>query len=234
MSYFYRLSCTLLLLFHFQNVLIAQTDQTIVTHDLETWTSVGFKFKPTKKIAFGLNQQMRRNHNASLTDQIITDLDVKYKFDHFLYLGAALRYIADSKDEDFENKFRFNLDLGLKHDINRFSFDYRLRYQNKNEIGISKSEGDESDNIFRLKVGVDYNIKKWKLDPQFSTELFSDLSEESDKLAKIRFTFGTDYTLNKAHKIGAFYRLEREINEAYPKTTYIIGLNYTYTLKLKR
>ncbi|MFK8045416.1 MAG: DUF2490 domain-containing protein [Crocinitomicaceae bacterium] len=222
-------------LFHFQQTIHAQDDYTIVTQDLESWSRIGIKYKPNKKWSIGLDQQLRLNQNSSLINQIITDLSAKYKFKSGLFFGTAIRYVADkNNDQSFDNDFRFNIDAGYKHNIKRLTLNYRIRYQNKNEIGLSQAEGDNVDKVLRLKVGADYNIKKWKLDPKFSAELFSDLTESSDRLSKLRFTFGTDYSFNKKNELGVFYRLERELNASYPKTTYIIGLNYTYTLKSKK
>ncbi len=219
----------------FLKLSVAQDDYTIVTGDLETWSRIGIKYKFNKKWSVGLDQQLRLNRNSSLTDQIITDLNAKYKFSSGLYFGATFRYLADrNNDLSFDNDFRFNIDAGYKHDINRLLFNYRLRYQTKNEIGLKKEDGDNADHVFRLKIGSEYNIKDWKFDPKVSAELFSDLTQTSDRLSKMRFTFGTEYAFDKRHELGAFYRIEYELNAAYPKTTYIIGLNYTYSLKSKR
>jgi hypothetical protein len=51
---------------------------------------------------------------------------------------------------------------------------------------------------------------------------------------KLRFTLGTNYSLKKFGSIKAFYRLEYELGSNYPKTTSIIGLGYTFTLKNKK
>lgn len=231
-TFFYRTFLLLTFFVYFQDKLIAQDDYTIVTQDLETWSKVGLKFKVNNDFSLGLNQQFRLNENSSSMDQIITNFDTKYKINKSLYFGLGFRYIADKKSDDsFQNDFRYNIDAGYKHSINQFSLNYRLRYQNKNEIGFSKTDGDDIDHVFRLKIGAEYNIKNWKLDPQFSTEIFNDLTQSTDKLYKVRFTLATDYSINKMNSIGAFYRLERELNESYPKTTYIIGLNYKFTLK---
>ncbi|MFK8013497.1 MAG: DUF2490 domain-containing protein [Marinicellaceae bacterium] len=231
----YRATFLAALLSYFQSTSVAQDDFTIVTQDLESWTRIGLKYKINKNWSLALDQQLRLNQNSSLTDQIITDFGAKYKFNSGLYFGTVFRYIADkNNDESFDNDFRFNFDIGYKHKIDRFSLNYRFRYQNKNEIGLKQSEGDEIDKVWRLKIGAEYNIKKWKLDPKFSTELFSDRTQPSDKLYKLRLTLGTEYAFNKRNELGLFYRLERALNTTYPKTTFILGLNYTYTLKQKK
>ena len=91
---------------------------------------------------------------------------------------------------------------------------------------------DVNVNTFRFKTGLNYNIKKWKLDPKFSAEIFSRL-QDNDGLDKLRLTLGTDYKLTKASEIGMYYRLEKQLQGIYPKTTYILGLSYEYTFKNK-
>jgi hypothetical protein len=105
---------------------------------------------------------------------------------------------------------------------------YRFRYQNKNELGVD----DVAKKYFRFKVGVDYDIRKWKLDPELSGELLRSLGADSDnQLEGYRFTMGTSFKVHKSAKMGVYYRCEKELNTSYPKTTNIIGLKYTYNLK---
>ena len=99
-------------------------------------------------------------------------------------------------------------------------------------MGISREDGDVANVHLRFKVAAGYNIKKWKLDPVLSAEIFNQRGIDSG-FDKFRVTLATGYKVKKVGEFGAFYRLERELNATYPMTTYILGLNYTYTLKLK-
>lgn len=218
----------------FSVVSFSQEGYSVVTQDLESWNSLQLKYKVNKKFGIGLEHGLRLNQNASVVDQSLTELNFKWKPVSGLFFGTGFRYIADRGGNNlFDNDFRFNLDAGFKHDINRLEFKYCLRYQNRNEIGLSTEEGDYFRNYLRLKAGVSYNIKNWKLDPTFSTELYRDMTRYTGSFDRLRFTLGTDYSLGKAGKIGAFYRIERELGVSYPKTTYIIGLGYTFTIKRK-
>ncbi len=212
-----------------------QDGYSIVTQDLETWTRAGIKYKYNDNLTFRFDQQIRLNKNSSITDQVLTDLSMKYRFKNNLYLNAGLRYLLDKdNDQMFDHDFRFNFDAGYKHRVSRFSLNYRVRFQSRNEIGLSYLEGDELKNSLRFRAGIGYNFKNWKLDPAFSTEIFRSLDSGEGQFDKLRFTLGTSYNFKSYGKIGLFYRLEHELNVSYPKTTYIIGLNYTYTLKRKQ
>ncbi len=223
------------ILFFFAQSIFGQDGYTVVTQDLESWNTIGLKYKVNKKFNIGLDQGIRLSHNATTVDQVLTDLNFKLKPTSYLNFGVGLRYIYDRGNNDlFDNDFRFNIDAVYKHKLKNFSFKYRLRYQNRNEIGLSTDEGDYFKNYLRLKAGFEYNIKSWKFDPVFSTELYRDLTKYTGGFDKLRFTIGTNYSLKKSGELNAFYRLERELGASYPKTTNIIGLGYTFTIKNKK
>lgn len=223
-----------ILLLLLQGTSYGQDGVTKVTQDLETWSSIGLKIKPSKKITFGISQELRLKTNSSIIDQTFTQLSFKWKINKSFYLGTAGRFIFDrGNNSPFEKDFRIQFDFGYKHKLKRLSFNYRLRFQNRNEIGLSTSDGDYFKNYLRFKFGMKYNIKKWKLDPVFSTEIYRDLTKTTGNFDKIRFTLATDYSFKKFGDLGLFYRYERELSSSYPKSTFIIGLNYTYTIKRK-
>jgi len=204
----------------------------VVTQDIESWTNIGLKFELHKKFIIGINQGIRFNKNATQLDQLLTEANFKYKPTSYLNFGLGLRYISDKGGNGvFDNDFRINLDAIFKHKVKSFKLQYRFRYQNKNEIGLSTTEGDYFKHYLRLKAGVTYSIKNWKLDPKFSTEIFRDMTKITGGFDNLRFTLGTAYNFKKFGKLGLYYRFERELGFTYPKTTSIIGLNYVYTFK---
>ena len=225
-----------LLILFFSTAAFSQEGEYVTVRDLESWNSLELNYKINKHWKVGLQQQMRLYDDASKIDAHITDLTTKLDLGKYVYGGLGLRYSRQMDDvgavQGFENHFRFNLDLGAEHDVNRFTIEYRLRYQSKNEMGISKEEGDYANRHMRLKVGVQYNIKKWKLDPEFSSEIFRHYQQdEVNGFDKFRVTIGTKYKMKSYGKVGVFYRMERELNAVYPQTTNIIGLKYSYTFK---
>ncbi|WP_166461178.1 DUF2490 domain-containing protein [Flavicella sediminum] len=207
--------------------------------DLESWTSIALKYKINKKWEVELQEQFRLKENISVTDQYFTQLDGSYKVTKNLSLGAGLRYINSNDNkgniQGYEQHFRYHFDVSFKHKINDFTLKHRLRYQNKNELGVSEAEGDYAKKNLRFKSSVNYNFNNWKLDPKFSAEIFNRSEEgEENGFNKYRLTLGTSYKLKSAGEIGLYYRMEKELNESLPKTTNIIGLNYTYTFKNKK
>ena len=207
--------------------------------DLESWTSISLKYKLNKKWSFELEEQLRLDENISEIGEYFTQLNAEYSISKNFDIGGGLRYIRENDNkgniQGYENHFRFNLDASYKHKINNFSIKYRLRYQNKNELGVSTDDGDYANQNMRFKTSVGYDIKNWKLDPKFSAEIFNHFEEGEDNgFSKYRLTLGTDYKIKHFGKIGLFYRMEKELNVELPETTNIIGLKYTYTLKNKK
>lgn len=214
----------------------AQTDD---TSDWASWNSLELKYKLNKKWSFGLEEQLRLKEDISVIDEYFTELNAEYKIFKNFSLGGGLRFIRENDNQGnlqgYENHFRFNLDATYKHKLDRFSLGYRLRYQNKNELGVSPEEGDYANQNIRLKTSIKYNVKKWPLDPKFSVEIFNRFQEDNDNngFSKYRLTFGTDYEIKNFGEIGLYYRFEKDLNVDIPETTNIIGLKYTYTFKNK-
>jgi hypothetical protein len=228
-------ACALLLLL--VNTITAQDGQYIEVRDFETWTSGKLKLKANKKWNFGLQAQMRLDNNSSELKGFFTELSTGYKLFKGMKIGAGIRYINKNDNEGAvqgaEHYFRYNLDATYKHKIDRLALKYRFRYQNRNEMGISKEEGDVHLQYFRLKASIEYNIKDWKLDPVLSGEIFNKYEKNgySNGFSDYRITIGTNYKTKGYGEIGLFYRLENEITSFYPKTTHILRVKYTYTLK---
>ncbi len=209
----------------------AQTDS-----DWASWNTIGVEYKLNEKWSFALEEQVRLKENISVVDNYFTQLSADYKLFKGFKLGAGVRYIRDNDNQGniqgYENHFRFQIDAMYKHEINDFKIGYRLRYQNKNELGVSYDEGDYANQNIRFKTSLEYNIKNWKLDPKFSAEIFNRFQEGKENgFNKYRLTLGTDYKVKNFGKLGVFYRFEKELNVDFPETKNIIGLNYTYTFK---
>lgn len=208
------------------------------TEDLESWTSLNLKHKLNNKWAFNLEGQLRLKEDISEIDEYFGELSTYYYLNNNFKLGVGLRYIRENDNvgniQGYENHFRYNLDASYKHKLRDFSLSYRLRYQNKNELGISTSEGDYAKQNLRFKTAIGYNINNWKLDPKFSAEIYNRFGKnEESEFSKYRLTFGTEYKFKTLGTMGLFYRIEKELNESFPEMTNIIGLKYTYTLKNK-
>jgi len=234
----FKTYCFLVALVLFNNKeLSAQTLGTnVVTSDFESWISAGVQLKIHKKLTIGLSEEIRLMKNSSVIDQYFTNLSIKYSPLKWFQIGTGFRFTQfNEEDGTYTPHYRIHLDVAFKHKIKRFSLKYRLRYQFRNEIGVTSEEGDYFKHRFRLKAAVSYNIKKLPLEPKLSVELFNKYEKYTLlQFDKLRFTAALAYDLKKYGKISAFFRVEQEIFKSYPKTTSIVGLSYVYTINIKK
>ena len=141
--------------------------ETVVTSDLEQWTSIGISKKINKKWEMSLEQNFRFKEDASQFDVYFSDLGIDYKFNKHFYIGANYRFYQNKNNEgDFKTQHRWSTDITYKHKIKRFRLAYRIRFQNKDEDFYTNESGNNLYNL-RNRLSVKYNIKNFKLDPFF-------------------------------------------------------------------
>lgn len=221
----------LIIVLIFSHTVLSQTE--VIVRDLETWSSVSASKKFESNAKLELEQSLRLYDNTSKVDQYFTNLSLELPVFKFASITGGLRYIRDRDKDDgeYENHLRFNADLNFKHEYERFTFKYRLRLQTKNELGYSRDEGDYLRNATRVKVGINYNIRNWKFDPEIAGEIFRESGKYMiSSFNKYRLTLSTKYKINKLMDLKAFYRFERELGVSYPLSTNIVGFNLTFNL----
>ena len=86
------------------------------------------------------------------------------------------------------------------HKVDRFILDYRFRFQVRDQLGITKAEGDYPSFKYRLRLKAKYNINNWKLDPYFSFEAF--ISQETNTINYIPTITETEKKLWKDEYIA--------------------------------
>lgn len=195
--------------------------------DFESWSSIGLRYDPSDKISLELEEQVRFNENSSKLGQYFTQMNISYDLTKSFQVSGAYRWIT-SKEYDKEvttdeKSNRYHVGMSFKHDINRTTISYRLRYQNKSFI-----DSDNSNNQFlRFRTRVKYNIRDWKLDPSLSAEIYNEVGGE---FSKYRLTLATDYRIKKVGKIKVFFRFIKELNKKLPKSTTVAGLSFIHKL----
>ncbi|AWW00183.1 DUF2490 domain-containing protein [Arcticibacterium luteifluviistationis] len=220
-------SCTVLPV-----TLMAQSDETARSQDLETWSGLELEYEITPKLSVSLEPQLRLKENSSVIDTYFGELSGKYDLWKGFSLGAGVRFIkkndTNGNIQGYENHLRYQFDASYKHSIDNLDVKYRFRYQNKSELDSDNSNEAST----RYKLSLDYNFKNWKLDPEVSGEMFR--SVEDSQFDKYRLTFGTSYKLGNVGKLKAFYGFENTLNTESLKHTNIIGLNFKHTIKNRK
>jgi len=216
--------------------------------DFGLWTKGALQYK-IKKWTFSADQQFRTEQNSTALDKNITQLESKFKLSRKFGLGAGLRYVGINDNEgairEYENHWRVQFSITFKpkkpldkKKIKRLAFQYRLQYQRQKEIGKGELDGVFPRSAWRLKATAEYNIKKWKLDPKLSYELF--FHKQIGAFTAFKFFTGftrfrikleTDYKLTKQSKLNFFIMKQKENVIWRPPTDFILGCSYIYYLK---
>lgn len=202
-----------------------------------TWIELEFSKKITDNLKFEFAPELRLQDgfnmdstNGFKMDSYILEGGLSYKVHKYLTVEGYYRFEEEYKakykrkrdengnkipgyeyvySDNSSNRLAFDIKSGF--DIDRFGFQFRIRYTQGLYANNDASE-------FRYRVKVDYNIKGIKLVPFVSAEFFHDqsvLQTTRDSISggfkgidKIRYTGGLSYKINKNNEVTLFYRLQ--------------------------
>lgn len=84
----------------------------------------------------------------------------------------------------------------------------------------------KSDHKLRSRLQVSYDIKKCPFEPYAEVEVYNQL-DNAFAYDKVRYTVGTEYKINKEHKLKLFYRYQdyADIDEV---SGHVLGLGYAF------
>ncbi len=204
--------------------------------DLEGWSSVGLNLKATKKLSFSVSEHLRSRNDISTVKNYFTQIKANYEVLKNFELGGGIRYITRNDDvgnkQGLQSFFRYQFDASYTQKINKIGVLLRLRYQNKNQLGMSEEEGDIAQEFIRTRIGLGYKIKAVKLNVRLFAEHFNQPNNSKLEHTETR----TRYTLKlsrKFKKIGAFtvfYGIqENNLNQEKTNKSFL-GLKYAYTI----
>lgn len=83
----------------------------------------------------------------------------------------------------------------------------------------------KSDHKLRTRLAVSYDVKKSPFEPFAELEVYNEL-DNSFAYNKVRYTVGTDYKINKEHKLTVYYRYQdyADVDEV---SGHILGIGYS-------
>lgn len=220
---------------------MAQRESTsLPERDAQLWFSTGVQLKPLRKK--GAKDEQSRffrdlqatgelgwkfNENASQLKQFNIDAGLRYPVLGFLRVGAEYRY--SMRDRYTANRHRLDLQLWLKHKVGRLKADYRFEYEH------SFREPRKLRTLLRNRIGLTYDIRKWKLDPFASAESFTALHYTGNRMIGIRYDLGTEMNLDKkkSTSLEVALRHDREMGVKRPVHSWILVLAVETSWKRK-
>lgn len=191
------------------------------TKKFGTWVELEFSKKFLKDFKFSVIPEFRFQDDFTL-DKYVLEGKLGYQpFKHLEFAGSYRMYTnIKKKGNEVSHKLVFDA-IGDK-DFGRFNASLRTRFSNDND---DNDDIEKATNYFRPRLKIKYDIRKNKIDPYVSYEIYHNLSENS--FYKNRFDIGATRKLGKQHKIGLYYRLQSYF-EANKQSIHIAGIDYGF------
>lgn len=181
--------------------------------DFKLWSKLSLDYSLSKKSKLSFTQGSRWRENASLKDELHSNLSYDQKMNKNLRLGAAYRFILEY--DIFFNRFlshRINIDARYRKKWNRLSFVNRARVQFSDKF------------VLRDRLSIHYNIRKTPLSPYTAFEIYNNLNSFN----RFRATLGANYPVFKDLSLDIYYRVQQDIDKS--RTSYILGLGLNYDM----
>ena len=175
-----------------------------------------------ERLRFGAELGYRSADVFFAGKQVYLDMNARYKFSDLLSVGVEHRVASRSTGSIQQRSI---VQAMLRKEFGRFKADYRFIYQH------SYIEWGDQREVFRNRFDLAYNIKGWKLDPEFGVEFFSWLGNKGFSYFGTRYHFGTEVSLGKGHALGLNLIHDRERDVAYPTHRWIWSVGYTMNLR---
>lgn len=186
--------------------------------DFGTWVSVDATKKLNKKTDVNLSEQIRLFNNSTQFRASFTDLGIQRELTKKISLSFDYLLITRANMQPFQH--RLFADITYTKKINKFSTDFRVRFQKKFE------REKLPENYIRPKISFKYKISK-KLKPYMAAEGFYHINYAGNNFDDVRFFIGCEYAYSDSKSIKLYYALDREINVAYPVQTNILGISWS-------
>jgi hypothetical protein len=201
-------------------ILVAFGSQAFAKTDkFGTWIELTLTKKFLKDFEFSIIPEIRLQDDFTV-DEYIFEGKLGYEPLKFLDLSVSYRYNTNVKNKGNEVSHNMVFDATGKTDYKRFDGALRLRLTNDYDEGDMQWETF----YFRPRAKVKYNIRKVKIDPYISYELYYDM--KNSDIYKGRFDVGLSRDIGKYHEIGIYYR-----NQDYfsgRNTVHILGIDYGF------
>lgn len=182
----------------------------------------GFDSKALKRTRLSGELGYRGQENLTDSKLLYGVLGVRYKFSkHF---RAMLENRYSLRGPTSTNSFRNDLQFDATTSFGRFGLGYRMTLQH--EYADVTTYRD----IFRNRIGIELNTKKFPIDPYVAAESFTALHYTGNMLIGMRYTIGANWNLGDGRSLDLGLRHDREINLYDPLYRWIIAASFDVNL----
>lgn len=170
-----------------------------IENEFELQNSIEISKKLIKNLNLSITPEVRFNENFELQEFHFNE-EISYKPFNLLTIQAAYRLVGDiNKNDEIVFLHRFNFNSTLAKTLNSFKLGARISYTNY-------TDDDDSNQFFKYKLLLSYNISDCKFTPKTGFEIFHLIS--NNILYKYRFNIGGEYKLSKSLALNAQYKFD--------------------------
>lgn len=206
---------------------IAVGQEIKITNDLEAWAGIGFKKKLHKRYKLTVDQETRFNKSMSAFKSSLCEVKLIRDCAKNLELGISGRYKYFNKGENIhQNRFRYGL-FANQQLFKRGLLKAEATVKYQQEFLTSMQDYNF---FWKYRLKLTANLKN-DYKPYFSSELFR-IREvcRTPYFETLRMWLGTKKKLkNNTFSLALGY--DYELNSEYPKSTWIMRLNYMFSSK---
>lgn len=199
----------------------------------ELWTAIAVQGRPAfidsllgvkaaKRIRPSAEVGYRSADSFFAGRQLYLDLGIGYKVTDKITMAAEFRHAYRTSGSDRQ---RLGGMAQYKTQVGRLELAYRFTYQH------NFREWGEVREVLRNKFTVGYDLPKWKLDPQLSTEFFTWAAPQGLSYFGTRYKLGTEWNINKMHSLGIGLVHDRERMVFAPDHRFILSIDYGINLR---
>ncbi len=197
--------------------------------DAGLWLTANIEKKINNNWKAALSQEFRLKENYSQLGTYFTDIGIQYKISKSFNASLNYRFIEKLQpDLTYDERNRLYLDIAYRYKQHKWNVIFRTRFQDQIKSVGSNEDFSEPQYYWRNKLTVKHSIKKF--DPYLSFELFYPLNKpEGNEIDEWRISLGTSYELNKKNSLNGYFLVDKEINVNNPLTSFITGIEYTFS-----
>jgi len=200
-------------------------------NDMEAHLSFEVNKDLGRKFDVSLSEGLRFNNNITNYYRSETAVSFGYTFARkHLKLGVGYAFINKSKDYSYyENRHRTFGQLTFKESFGSFKLSWRAKFQATFQ---NPNTGDYKRNpklYFRNRLMAEYKIANSRFSPYAYFEFYTSLNDaECNRIDALRSQIGCDYLLTRRMSLGAYYRVQNDIQVKNRQNIFAVGLTASY------
>jgi hypothetical protein len=200
-------------------------------NDAGLWLSLNVEKKITPALTFRFSEELRMNENITEAGTIFSDFGLAYKFGSRFRISANYRFANKRRlDDTYDKRLSYYFEFTYREKIQPLVVLFRARFQSRYTDIFSSPDGKNPDYFSRAKLTLKLDLNK-KIEPYIFAESFWELNDpEGICFVNLRYCAGIEYSFSRLHMVDLYYMIQKEYNVNDPRTDFIVGIGYYYTI----